>query len=149
MEYAGAVGVEVANMLASINEKVWVIRPHVLAQHIFGGNGLQNFIRDYQDCLEWLEDQLGDLTTMTNMAVERLMIHSESYCWDLCWVEALNSELLRQVTALKHGQGNPIIIPDSLELIPVPPPGGLGPGSVLAEIDDGVDDEWAQAIMED
>ena len=57
--------------------------------------------------------------------------------------------MLRQVAALKHGQGNPIIIPDSLELIPVPPPGGLGPGSVLVEIDDGVDDEWAQVIMED
>ena len=64
-------------------------------------------------------------------------------------MEALNSELLRQVVALEHGQGNLIIIPDSPELIPVPSPGGLGPGSMLVEIDDGVDDEWAQAIAED
>ena len=47
-----------------------------------------------------------------------------------------------------HGQGNPIRI-DSLEPIPVPPPGGLGPGSVLVEINDGVDDKQNQAITED
>ena len=40
------------------------------------------------------------------------------------------------------------MIPDSLTLIPVPPP-GLGPGSVLVEIDDGVDNAWAQTIAED
>ena len=48
----------------------------------------------------------------------------------------------------EHGRGNPIRI-DSLELIPMPPPGGLGPGSVLVEIDDGVDDAQNQVIVED
>ena len=80
---------------------------------------------------------------MMNRVVEGLMIRNESYCRDLCWVEALNSELLRWVVALEHGQGNPIIILDSLELVLVPPPGGLGPGSVLVEINDRVDNEWA------
>ena len=83
MEYAGAVGVEVADMLASVNKKVQAIKPHVPAQHTFRGDGLQNFIRDHQDCLEWLEDQLGDLMTMTN-TVERLQIWVESYYQDLC-----------------------------------------------------------------
>ena len=74
MEYTGAVGVEVADMLIAVHEKVWVLGPWVPAQHTFGGNSLQQFIHNYQDRLEWLEDQLGDLTTMTNMAVEWLMI---------------------------------------------------------------------------
>ena len=64
-------------------------------------------------------------------------------------MERLNSELLRQVVALEHGQENLILIPDSPEPIPVPPPGGLSPGSVLVEIDNGVDDEQAQVIRED
>ena len=63
-------------------------------------------------------------------------------------MERLNSKLLVWVAALEHGQGNPIRI-NSPELIPVPPPGGLGPGSVLVEIEDGVDDEWNQVIVED
>ena len=63
-------------------------------------------------------------------------------------MERLNGELLVWVAALEHGRGNPIIIPDSPALIPVPPP-GLGPRSVLVEIDDGVDDERVQAIVED
>ena len=53
------------------------------------------------------------------------------------------------MAALEHGQENPIIIPDSLEPVPVPPPGGLGPRSVLVEIDDGVDDKQNQVIVED
>ena len=77
-----------------------------------------------------------------------LLITNKSYHWDLHQVERLNSELLRQVAALEHIQGNLIIILDSPELVLVPPP-GLGPGSMLVEIDDGVDDEWAQAIAED
>ena len=76
------------------------------------------------------------------------MIRNESYCRDLCWVEALNSELLRWVVALEHGQENPIIILDSPEPILVPPL-VLGPGSVLVEIDGRVDDEAAQMIVED
>ena len=63
-------------------------------------------------------------------------------------MERLNSELLVLVAALEHGRGNPIRI-DSPEPIPVPPPGGLGLGSILVEIDDGVDDEWNQAVVED
>ena len=63
-------------------------------------------------------------------------------------MERLNSELLVQVAALKHGRGNLIRI-NSPELIPVPPLGGLGPGSVLVEIVDDVDDERNQAIAED
>ena len=86
--------------------------------------------------------------TMVDHAVHHQDITLESYCWDLWRVERLNSKLLVQVAALEHGRGNPIRI-DSLELIPVPPPGGLGPGSVLVEIKDGVDDEWNQAIAED
>ena len=149
MEYARAVEVEVANMLMVVHEKVQVLEPQVPTQHTFGGNGLQEFIQDHQDCLEWLEDQLGDLTMMTNQAMEGLMIQNKSYHQDLCQVEALNSELLRWVVALEHGQGNPIIIPDSPEPIPVPPPGGLGLGSVLVEIDNRVDDEQNQAVVED
>ena len=46
MEYAGAVGVEVTNMLMSVNEKLRNIESWVPAQHTFGGDGLQNFICD-------------------------------------------------------------------------------------------------------
>ena len=51
MEYAGVVGVELADMLVSINLKVEVIAPHVPMQHTFGRDGLQNFIHDHQDHL--------------------------------------------------------------------------------------------------
>ena len=64
MEYAGVVGVELADMLASINLKVEVIKPHVLMQHTFGGDSLQNFICDHQDQLERLEDQFANLMMM-------------------------------------------------------------------------------------
>ena len=47
MEYAGVVGVEVANMLVLVNKKVQVIELCVPTQHTFGGNGLQNFICDH------------------------------------------------------------------------------------------------------
>ena len=77
------------------------------------------------------------------------MIQNEFYHQDLHWVEAINANLMRQMVALEHGWGNPIIVPDSPKPVPVPPPCGLGPGSVLVEIDDGVDDEWNQAIAED
>ena len=72
----------------------------------------------------------------------------ESYRQDLRRVERLNTELLVRVAALEHGRDNPIKI-DSLEPLPMPPPGGLGPGSVLVEIVDDMDDEWNQAITED
>ena len=74
MEYAGAVGVEVTNMLMAVNEKVKDLELQVPTQHTFGGNGLQNFIQDHQDHLEQLEDQLRDLMMMMNRAVEGLMI---------------------------------------------------------------------------
>ena len=116
--------------------------------HIWG-DGLQNFIRDHQDQLERMEGQLRDLTTMMNQAVKRLMIHMESYRQDLHRVEGINAELLRWVLALEHGWGNPIVIPDSPEPVPVPPPRILGPGSVLVEINNGVNDEQNQAVAED
>ena len=64
-------------------------------------------------------------------------------------MEGINAELLRQVLALEHGRGNPIMVLDSPELVPIPPPRILGPGSMLVEINDGVDDEWNQVVMED
>ena len=70
---------------------------------------------------------------------------SESYCWNLHWVEQLNSELLVQVVALEHSQDNLTVIPDSL-----PPISILAPkGQLLVEIDDRVDDKWAQVVAED
>ena len=42
MEYAGVVGVELANILASVNSKVEELAPQVPAQHMFGGDGLQD-----------------------------------------------------------------------------------------------------------
>ena len=65
MEYSRAVGSELADMLVSINSKVDLLTPRVPNQHMFGGDGLCQFIHDHQDCLEWLEDQLSDLITMT------------------------------------------------------------------------------------
>ena len=52
MEYAGVVRVELADMLVSVNSKVEVIAPCVPTQHMFGRDGLQNFICDHQDRLE-------------------------------------------------------------------------------------------------
>ena len=49
------------------------------------------------------------------------------------------------VTALEGTQDSPILIPDSLELIPIPAPGG----NLLVEIEDSTDDVAVQAIMED
>ena len=100
MKYAGVVGVELADMLASVNPKVEVLEPQVPAQHMFGGDGLQNFIHDHQDYLEHLEGQFQDLVTMMENAVGRLSMASESYHQDLRWMERLNSELLVQVTVL-------------------------------------------------
>ena len=40
MEYAGMVGLEVANMLMMVHKKVRVLEPWVPNQHTFGGNGL-------------------------------------------------------------------------------------------------------------
>ena len=44
MEYAGVVGVELADMLVFVNSEVKVIMPHMPMQHTFGGDSLQNFI---------------------------------------------------------------------------------------------------------
>ena len=52
MEYTGVVGVELVDMLASVNLKVEAIMPHMPAQHTFGGDSLQNFIHNHQDQLE-------------------------------------------------------------------------------------------------
>ena len=71
MEYTGVVGVELADMLASVNLRLLAVKPHVPTQHMFRGDGLQNFIYDHQGCLEQLEDQLGDLTTMMEHAIRR------------------------------------------------------------------------------
>ena len=79
MEYAGVVGVELVDMLASINKKVEVIAPHMPTQHTFGRDGLQNFICNHQDRLEQLEDQLGNLVTMTENMVGRLSMANELY----------------------------------------------------------------------
>ena len=70
---------------------------------------------------------------------------SESYCWDLCQVERLNSELLVQVTALEATQDHLIVIPDSPLPIPIPAPGG----NLLVEINNGTNDAAAQVITED
>ena len=149
MEYAGVVGAELADMLTAVHEKVKAIEPRVPAQHTFGGDGLQNFIRDHQDELERLSHQVENLTTMTNEAVRRLQVGQERQRVDLWMVEAVNAKLLRRVAALEHGRDNPIVIPDSPEALPVRPPFVLGPGSVLIPIDDDVDDERNQMITED
>ena len=80
--------------------------------------------------------------------MEQLLVRNELYRWDLRRVEEINVGLLRRVVALEHGWSNPILIPDSPEPVLVPPPGGLGPGSVLVLIDD-VDDDQNQVIGED
>ena len=74
---------------------------------------------------------------------------SECQRQDLRRAEEVNTELLRRVAALEHGQDNPILILDSPEALPVRPPFVLGPGSVLIPIDDDVDDEQNQMITED
>ena len=148
MEYAGVVGAELADMLTAVHEKVKAIEPWVPAQHTFGRDGLQNFIRDHQEELERLAHQVENLTTMMNEAVTRLQVGQERQRADLRMAEAVNVELLRRVTALEHGQENLIVIPDSPEALPVRPPFVLGPGSVLIPIDD-VDDERNQMITED
>ena len=68
MEYARVVGVELVDMLVSVNLRVEAIEPHVPTQHTFSRDGLQNFICDHQDQLEQLEDQLANLMTMTEDA---------------------------------------------------------------------------------
>ena len=52
MEYTGVVGVELVDMLVSVNSKVEAIAPHMPMQHMFRGDSLPNFICDHQDCLE-------------------------------------------------------------------------------------------------
>ena len=79
IEYARVVGMELVDMLVSVNLKVEVIAPHMPMQHMFGGDSLQNFIHDHQDWLERLEDQLANLTTMTENVVGRLSIVNKSY----------------------------------------------------------------------
>ena len=115
----------------------------------FGGDSLQNFIRNHQEELERLAHQVENLMTMTNEAVTRLQVSQERQCRDLWRAEEINAELLRRVTALEHGWDNPILIPDSPEALLVRPPFVLGPGSVLIPIDDDVDDERNQMIAED
>ena len=115
MEYTGAIGVEVADMLVLVNSKVKDLIPCVPAQHMFRGDSLHNFICNHQDHLENLKHQVKNLMTMTNKAVMRLQVREESNCQDLWRVEEVNAELLRWVVALEHSWGNPIEIPDSLE----------------------------------
>ena len=141
MEYARAIGVEVANMLASVNSKVEALVPRVPAQHMFGSDGLQDFICNHQDRLECLEDQLQDLMTMMEHMVGRLSVANEVQRW-------LINELLIQVMVLEGTREDLILIPNSPALIPIPP-SGLGLGSILVEIEDGTDDAAVQAIAED
>ena len=149
MEYAGVVGIELADMLTLVYKKVQALEPWVPNQHTFRGDGLQNFIRDHQDELECLNHQVENLTTMTNEVVTRLQVREERNCQALRRAEEVNAELLRQVSALEHGRDNPILIPDSPEVLPVRPPFVLGPGSILIPIDNDVDDERNQMITED
>ena len=139
------VGVELVDILVSINPRVEELVPHVPMQHTFRGNGLQNFICNHQDHLEQLEDQLSNLVTMTENVVGRLSVANKSYHQDLHQVEWLNSELLVWVAALEHSWGNPIIIPDSLLPILIP----ASRSQLLVEIDNRVDDEVVQVITED
>ena len=74
MEYAGTVGLEVTDMLMTVHEKVHTLEPWVPNQHMFGGDSLQNFIRNHQDWLENLEHQIENLTTMMNEAVTQLQV---------------------------------------------------------------------------
>ena len=104
MEYAGVVGAELADMLTAVHEKVKAIEPRVPAQHTFGGDGLQNFIRDHQEELERLSHQVENLTTMMNEVVRRLQVGQECQRQDLRKAEAVNTELLRQVVALEYGR---------------------------------------------
>ena len=149
MEYAGMVRLEVADMLMMVHEKVHMLEPRVPNQHTFGGDSLQNFIRDHQEELERLSHQIENLMTMTNKVVSRLQVWEERNRQDLRKAEAVNVELLCRVAALEHGWDNPILIPDSPEALPVHPPFVLGPGSILIPIDDDVDDERNQMIAED
>ena len=79
MEYTGVVGVELVDMLVSVNAKVKDLAPRVPAQHTFGGDGLWDYIHDHQDCLEHLEGQFNNLVTMTENMVGKLSVVSESY----------------------------------------------------------------------
>ena len=92
-----------------------------------------------------IKDQLSNLMMMTEHVIWRQDITLESYCWDLCQVEALNTQLLMQVMVLEATWDHLLEIPDSPKLVPIPAPGG----NLLVEIDNGVDDEVAQAIVED
>ena len=141
MEYARAIGIEVANMLASVHQRVKALEPRVPAQHTFGRDGLWDFICNHQDRLEHLEGQVQDLTTMMEHTVGRLSVANKVQ-------RQLINKLLMQVMVLEGTREDLILIPDSLAPILVPPP-GLGPGSVLVEIKDRTDDAAAQAIMED
>ena len=66
-----------------------------------------------------------------------LYLTNEAYHWDLRRVERLNGELLMRVMVLEGCQDNPIKIPDSLVLIPIPPLGG----NLLVEIVDRTNDD--------
>ena len=83
MEYAGAVRVEVVDMLMVVHEKVKALELRVPTQHTFGGDGLQEFICNHQDHLEHLEGQVGDLMTMVDHAVRHQDITLKLYCRDL------------------------------------------------------------------
>ena len=143
MEYSGAVGSELADILVSISLKVDLLTPQVPDQRMFSGDSLYQFIQDHQDCLEQLEDQLSNLITMTNCSVMDLHLMNEAYHWNLWRVEQLNLELLMRVTVLEGYQGDPIEIPNSPVPILIPPPGG----NLLVEIVDGTDNEVMQTAV--
>ena len=145
MEYTGLVGMELVDMLASINSKVEDLAPRMPMQHTFSGDGLNQFIQDHQDCLEQLEDQLSNVITMTERLVMELHLQNEVYHQDFRRVKRLNSELLIRVMVLEGCQDHPIEIPDSPVPILIPAPGG----NLLVEIVDGTNDDMAQVVAED
>ena len=115
----------------------------MLTQHTFSGDSLCQFIQDYQDHLEWLEDQLGDLIIMTNHTVHNLQVANQVYHQDLARSERLIDELLIRVMVLEGQEGNPIEIPDSPAPVLIPLPGG----NLLVKIMDRTDNDAVQAAV--
>ena len=82
---------------------------------------------------------------MMDWMCQDLQITNQVLNHDICSLSRLVNKLLMRVTVLEGTQGNPIEIPDSPALIPIPPPGG----NLLVEIVDGTNDKAAQAAAED
>ena len=94
MEYTGAIGVEVLEMMAMINH-------HIPEQETFGGDGLHQFIQDHQDRITKLKDQLGNIIIMTNQTCWDLQITNQVLNRDVTHLERLVDKLLVRVTVLE------------------------------------------------